>query len=616
MTTRAERTRGPGVLRPPGFAVFGVVLFLLGVVWYLLADRVVEQSVETTGASLTGARVDVESADIRPTEGSVRLNGLQVANPDRPMRNLFEAEEIVGDLMLAPLLEKKVVVERLSIRGVRFDTERAESGALENPPPEAGALWREVNRWADQVEVPELSLDGLGGVIRTEAISEDSLATVAFARGVVSRADSLRTDWGNRIESLDPRPRIDSVRAVAERLQNFRLTPLNALQVPGLVRDGRASLEGLTSLQGELAALDDSVRSQLASFDLSAERFAELRAEDLEYARGLLNIPSLEAPSISPALFGGTATAWLKPVLYWAQTAERYLPPGLDPRNRPGPDRVRARGTTYDFRRGATWPDFLIQEGDIDVEVGSSGPFAGSYSAVVRAFSTAPALVNRPAEIRMNRTGGTEGPEGLSLAVIIDHTGPVLRDSLAFDVTSVELPTLQIDAFGGDLVLGQGDAALAVRRVGEEIDVTLRWVSENLVWDSEAAALTSGEAPSIGSAAWGRNLVQRTLSDLGTVELEMGLEGAITDPSLSVSSNLGEAIAASLRREIGAEVQAAEARLRSEVDARIQPLLAEARAEVDSLATGVAQRIGANHEEVVELRAQLEARIAELLGER
>jgi len=605
------------VLRPPGLVVFGLFLLILGVAWWLYADTLVQRGVEATGESLVGAKVDVESVDLRPAEGSIRLTGLQVANPDAPMTNLVEAGDIVVDLMLEPLLEKKVVVQNLVVTGVRFNTPRETSGALENPDPEAGALWRQVNGWADdaRAQIPSFSLESLTGTVRTEAISADSLRTVQYARAVRSRVDSMRTSWESELQALDPRPRIDSLRAVVERLEAFRPTPLNALQIPALVRDGRTTLTGITDLQSQVAALDDEVRDGISSLRIGSDVIAELRAQDLAYARGLLNIPSLDAPSISPALFGGTALVWMKPVLYWAQTAGRFLPPGLDPRTRPGPKRARAEGTTVEFPGRATYPAFLLERGELGVDIGGTGLAAGTYTAHIRGLTSSPALLGRPMEISLERQQGAQGPRGLSLSAVLDHTGDVMRDSAVLSITDVGLPEIDLGALGGRLSLGQGESTFSLRRVGDQIAARLHWVSTDLGWVTPAGVdpqQTSQARP--GSAEWARDLVWRTLTGIDRLELGMGLEGTLENPSLSVTSNIGEAVAASLRRELGQQIADAEARLRQEVDQRIQPVVQNARGRVDSARAEVADRVRAQRQQVDDLRARLEARVQDLTG--
>jgi uncharacterized protein (TIGR03545 family) len=602
------------VLRPPGLVVFAVFVLLVALLWWLFAERIVQRGVEATGESLVGARVELESVDLRPTEGSIRMTRLQVANPEAPMSNLIEAEEILVDLMLEPLLTRKVVVQDMVMRGIRFNTPRETSGALENPDPEAGRLWRDVNAWADEVRagIPELSLETLTGAVRTEAISADSLRTVQYARTVLARADSMRSAWEERVEAMDPRPRIDSLRSVVERVEAFRPTPLNALQIPDLLRDARGALENLTNLQTEVVELDETVREGVSSLGIGPETIAELRAQDLAYARSLLNIPSLDAPSITPALFGGTALTWLKPVLYWAQQAERFLPPGLDPRRRPGPQRARAEGTTVEFPGRAEYPAFLVQRGELGMIIGGTGLAAGAYTAVVRGLTSTPSLLGEPMVIELGRTEGAQGPEGLRLSAVLDHTGQPIRDQAALALDGVRLPELDFGPLGGSLSLGHGASTFALQRVGNRIDAELQFVSTDLGWSRPGAA--TGPAPQIGTADWARDLVWQTLTGIERVELGMGLEGTIESPQISVTSNLGEAVAASLRRELGEQIQQAEARLREEVESRIQPVVQDARSSVQSVQAEVADRVAAQRAEVEELRARLEAEIEQLTG--
>lgn len=604
------------VLRPPGLLVFLVVVALIGVAWLLYADALVERGVEATGESLIGARVEVASVDLRPTDGSIRLTGLQVTNPDAPMTNLVEAGEIVVDLLLEPLLSKKVVVQDLVVTGVRFNTPRETSGALENPDPEAGQLWRNVNGWAADVRssIPAFSLETLTGSVRTEGIRADSLRTVRYAREVANRADSLRDDWEGQLRALDPRPRIDSLRVTVQRLQSFRPTPLNALQLPGLIGDGRRSLADLTSLQTEVAALDDAVRAGIASLEIGPETVSRLRAEDLAYARGLLNIPSFEAPSLAPALFGGTALTWMKPVLFWAQTAERFLPPGLDPRRRPGPQRARAEGTTVEFPGRASYPDFLVERGQLGMEIGGQGLAAGAYTATIRGLTSEPSLYGSPMEISLGRSGGAQGPTGVSLTATLDHTGELLRDVASLTLTGVSLPGIPLEPLGGRLSLGSGEATFDFSREGERVEAELQWASTDLGWTRSDGGAGPAAAPQVGTVEWARELLWRTLTGVSQVELGMRLEGSLADPSLTVTSNLAEVIAASLSRELGEQIRQAEARLRAEVDGRIQPLLDDARGRVESVRTDVAALVATQRREVDELRAQLEARIDELVG--
>jgi predicted nucleic acid-binding Zn-ribbon protein len=94
----------------------------------------------------------------------------------------------------------------------------------------------------------------------------------------------------------------------------------------------------------------------------------------------------------------------------------------------------------------------------------------------------------------------------------------------------------------------------------------------------------------------------------------MAMVGTMNAPSLSIQSNVGEAVAESLRRELGRELEAAETRLREELDRHIQPVVQDARTRVEATRAQVVERVDGQRQEIEDLRARLEARIQELIG--
>ena len=87
-----RRTR---IIRWKAAAPLALFLALVAMGWYFFLDATVRRSIEAIGTELVGAKVDLAEADVRLREGSVTLRGLQVTNPDAPMTNLFEVDEIV-----------------------------------------------------------------------------------------------------------------------------------------------------------------------------------------------------------------------------------------------------------------------------------------------------------------------------------------------------------------------------------------------------------------------------------------------------------------------------------------------------------------------------------------
>ncbi|MBA3343996.1 MAG: TIGR03545 family protein [Gemmatimonadales bacterium] len=587
-------------------AIGPLLLFLAVVVAlvFLFAEPVAKSTTEEVSTELLGTQVDVGALDLIPREASVDLRALQVADPFDLGRNLIEADEIRLKLNPEALSEKKLVVERFALRGMRFGTARKTPARPVEGDGFAPQALRAVRQWAGQFDVPLLKLTPID-TIRQLVLNPTQLTTVRQAQSLVSRTDSTRQALEQSFKQLDIRATVDSARALTDRLSKSNVRTLGLEGTRQAIESGRRTLREVEQAKVRVEGLEGEVRGGVETLGSGLKALDQARRQDYAFAKSLLQLPSFSAPDIGNAFFGKVSIDRFQQALYWAQLARHYMPPGLLPREDPGPDRLRASGSTVRFPKEKEWPSFLVQLGEIDFAFEGDNPLRGNYEASVRGLTSAPALYGRPMLVQARRSAAGSAIASIDVDAVIDHVSPRVRDSVAARLRGIQLPSFDLPGLPVRLAPGTGSSNLTFALTGDQL--LGRWTigSKQVSWalDTTGRALNEIE-----------RLVWRVVSGLDDLSVEATVRGALRSPRLSVASNLDRAIAQRLDAVIGEEVAKAERMVRAKVDSIVAEKVEPVKRQVTQVQTEVNQRIAAERERLEQVEAQLQAELKRLTG--
>lgn len=596
---------GVKIFRWKAIGPLALFLVLLGILVWLFAEPVARDTTEEASTELLGTQVDVGALDIIAREARVDLRALQVADPFDLSRNLLEAEEIRLELNPEALAEKKLVVERFSLRGMRFGTARRTPARPVEGDGFAPQALRAVREWAGQFDVPLLQLTPID-TIRQLVLDPTRLTTVRAAQSLAERTDSTRRALEQGFDALDVRGTVDSAAQVVERLSATDPKRLGLDGTRRAVEDVRRTLQQVDAAQRRLEGLERNVRGGVDRLGAGLENLDEARRKDYAFARSLLQLPSFSAPEIGNSLFGRVSIDRFQQALYWAELARHYMPPGLLPREDTGPERLRASGTTVRFPRERQWPSFLVQLGQIDFAIGGDSPLRGAYEASVQGLTSAPALYGKPMVVRARRRAAGSGIASIDVDAVVDHVRPEqVHDSLAARLRGVRLPELALPGLPFRLAPGTGSTTIVFAL--REDQVSARWAigSDRVTWAADTAGRALNQV---------ERLVWRVLSGLDDLSVEARLRGAVRSPALSVSSNLDRAIAARLEAVIGEEVARAERMARAKVDSAVVARVEPVKRQVAQVRTQAEGRLGAERQRLDEVERQLQVELKRLTG--
>jgi len=570
-----------------------VVFVIMVVLWLIFADTIARRQTQKVGTQLLGAKVEINDLHLDLPNGKVMLRGLTIASPHEAFRNLLQADELVADLDVVPLTEKKLIINRVAANGLRFGTPRETDGRVA-ATADGGAggsiparVMAETRAWASQFQVPVLQL--AAGKISIDSLDPRRLSTIPAATALGARADSSQRAWKAAFDSLRLGPTLDSASATLAKLQRARATDLATLN------EARQAIERLNRAQQRVTALERGVKSGMAGLQSGLGAVDSAKRRDYAFARGLLKLPSFDAPNVGAALFGVAAIRPFERVLYWAQLARRYMPPGLMPRATTGPQRARRAGEDVRFPKEQTLPRFLLRSAELSFLLNPAAAQPQRYAGQLTGLTSDPALYGRP------MVAGATGPQ-FSAGAMLNHVRAIPVDTAGATVGGIPLPAVAVPGLPLRLDPGAGTTQLGFNLNGDTIHARFALRSTNVRWARDSGLSNS----TIG------NLIWQAVSGISNLDVEARLSGTLHNPGLAVRSNLDQAVASRLQAVLGEQVAAAEKQVRARVDSLVDGTVTPVRARMTELQTQAQTQIAQQHARIAELQKSLEQQLRNL----
>ncbi len=587
---------GAGWVRKGFLIPLVLVLVVVGGSWWLFADRAARVAVERGGTLVVGATVDVETADLDLSDGTIGVTGLQVTDPAAPENNMVEVGSFTASMSTAALLSSRIAIDSVIIEDVRFNTPRETPGEVDTLRERSSFFRDQIAAWKASAVVPSTPSPDVSGLVDVSSLDPESFETVVRARAIAANVTSVRGQFETRIGSANPAAEIDSARAVLAALEGENIRSVGVAGAARTANSLRSTIGAVESSLAEVNSIRGDFTGEIGALRDAVAALETLKVEDYRRALGSLNIPSINPDDLSASVLQAPLMKRVETMLYWINQIEAFLPNRREPTRLLGPLRARGAGSDIIFPAGEDEPFFSMEK------LKGSVAFAGmaGFSAAAFDVSTNPRLTGRPAILQLT---GSNGESEATAEVEVDRTSDVVHDQFRARLVALPLPSFDLAALGGRLDLGSGSTNVALERTGDSI-------SGVIVWNTETAAWHRGDTQGAGA---GSTLLWETISDLSSVEISLGLGGTVTSPSMTVRSNIGAQAAGALRAQIGNQIRQAEGRVRAEVDRLSASAITEARGSVSEMESGIGARLAGYEAELDVLKTQLENRLRQFV---
>ncbi len=605
-TIAAAVRHNRGVLQPAKLALLGMIAAAIVVFVLFFADALIERAATRGLESLFQARVEFSDLRVRPLQPGFGFNSLQVADRNRPYRNLFELGRAEVRLDLGQLLRGKLVVRNIEAQEIRWNTRRESSGAL---PPERLTDPREPE--APGLELPdlrELAIERFAEIDPEEFVRAhfEQLTTPAHLSELAEELEAAGERYRSEIPRLER-----TARSAADHGQEAAALRPAELRSVDAIRDAYRTVERayseIDTAVAEVRTLHREAEQDVERYRTEIEAVGDLVAADLAYVRGL--VPEIDltdrsaiAALVLPELYDPLHDRYRQIRTIW-DAVDR-----LRTRERPADPTARRSGRTIVFP-ARDYPRVLLEQ--LSFSVGGREA-RDLHELRVEAISSQPELVENPSRVQFTRF---DGPRTVTASGVLDMRGETApRDSGNGAAQERLRLATSMEGFAFELGGRSGIVSFDQAEGNYDLSADLQFARSGVPTGTVRLGLEELElaVPDDDRIATLAREIFYSVPRV-TVDFELRPEGR-----LRAGSNLDRPFREQLAGYLSERRVALQQRIAAELDARLAAELQrreEQLAELNAFreqAEGYLAQVRLHRAEVADLRDRLERRTAEL----
>ncbi len=512
-----------------------IVLFLtlILVVYLAFLDTLAKPVFESIATEQYGAEVSVERLSLKPFLGEATLYDLQVADRRNPMRNLVQADRVYVDIDIVKLVENVVDVSEMEVDGLLAFGPRTTPATILRPLVEEGSGIAKVG--LPDFELPDVD----------RLLDEQRDALVGEVEALEQTFEDTQAKWQQSIDSV---PDEDDIKAWKERIRGLQNIdkPLQAVRAATEVK---AVYEEVNGEVQRLQKLSQDFRGDMQMLREQVEQAGKLPEKYTERVVSSLGLSSEQVAQLGRQVLRGDMDGLLEQVL---------APLAF---NASGEASTQENAMPIFVRRAAV--------------SGSLIPSAAGLSVNGELKDFAWPLENADQVATLLLEGVSPGGGSLTLDANVDHRGEP-SDSVKINIANLPLENMNLagtDTLGVTLLQTLANVTGELRVNGGQLDggFTNRFTQTEI-----ETTLRDGA----GRAA---ELLARVLESSSDFMMQLGFSGTLTDPRVSLASDMDKIFQQTLEGAIRQGVTELTDELQLKLSNEVGPKLAGARDQFNAL---------------------------------